>query len=317
MILGNHDLYLKNSTEVSSINIFKNASNVEVISECTELLLNNKKCLLVPWLASLSGIEEDKYDFVFGHFDISAKFLIQSYVEEHSKEVSVSKNVSSQLDADNFLGDPAYVSAHLVKKDSTDILGSFIDVARKHTGVVFAGHIHQHKEMVARGGRKFIFIGSPYQQNLGDINCKCGFYELETSGDFKFFELDNLPKHIQLKISDLKKCGIDNFDFSIVAGNIVQKVYDEEISNAEEVAISQKINDFKPYEELLPEYKVAIQYVLKSKDDQTSIDLLKKSKLDYIKNYIEHIDEKVLESNSTDKDDLFKTLESYYKLASS
>lgn len=315
MILGNHDLYLKNSTEVSSINIFKNASNVEVISECSELELNGKKCLLVPWLASISEAREDFYDFVFGHFDISAKFLMQSYVEEHSRNAVASKSVSSHLYSDEFLEDPANKSS-CSANSSANLLGSFIDVAKKHTGTVFAGHIHQHKEMIARGGRKFIFVGTPYQQNLGDIGCKCGFYELDVDGSFTFVELVGLPKHIQVKTSDIKKIGIEKFDFNVVSGNIVQKIYDEETTHAEEIAISQKINDFKPYEELLPEYKVAIQYALKSKDDQTSIDLLKKSKLEYIKNYIDHIDEKILETNSTSKANLFKTLESYYKLAS-
>ena len=43
MILGNHDLYLKNSTEVSSVNIFKNDANVVVVDKPLEVMLNSKK----------------------------------------------------------------------------------------------------------------------------------------------------------------------------------------------------------------------------------------------------------------------------------
>ena len=48
-----------------------------------------------------------------------------------------------------------------LKTRSADLLKNFIDLVKKN-GTVFSGHIHHHKEFVAKG-RKFIFIGSPYQ----------------------------------------------------------------------------------------------------------------------------------------------------------
>jgi DNA repair exonuclease SbcCD nuclease subunit len=311
MILGNHDLYLKNSTEVSSVNIFKNDSNVVVVDKPLEVMLNSKKALLVPWLANLDGFKKDSYDFMLGHFEISSKFLVQSYIEEHSGKLEASESVSSKLDEDDFLGDPGAISAQPSK--SSELLGSFIELVKPRTGIILAGHIHQHKEMLAKNGRKFIFIGTPYEQNLGELGNACGFYEISEEGKLKFNKLDKLPKHIQLKTSEIKKIGFEEFDFSEVSGNIVQKIYDEELSQAEEAKLLQKINDFKPYEELLPEYKVAIQYALKSKDDQTSVELLQKSKLEYIKNYIDNMDSKVLEASNVDRDKLFGILESYYK----
>lgn len=41
------------------------------------------------------------------------------------------------------------------------LLGNFIEIV-KENGTIFAGHIHQHKEMTTKK-RKFIFVGSPYQ----------------------------------------------------------------------------------------------------------------------------------------------------------
>ena len=311
MILGNHDLYLKNSTEVSSVNIFKNDSNVVVVDKPLEVMLNSKKALLVPWLANLDGFNKDSYDLMLGHFEISSKFLVQSYVEEHSRKLEASEAVSSELDEDDFLGDPG--AAGIQSSKATELLGSFIELVKPNTGIILAGHIHQHKEMLAKNGRKFIFIGTPYEQNLGELGNACGFYEISEEGKLKFIKLDKLPRHIQLKTSEVKKIGFDKFDFSNVSGNIVQKIYDEELTQGEEAKLSQKINDFKPYEELLPEYKVAIQYALKSKDDQTSVELLQKSKLEYIKNYIDNMDDKVLEASNVDRDKLFGILDSYYK----
>ena len=311
MILGNHDLYLKNSTEVSSVNIFKSDANVVVVDKPLEVMLNSKRALLVPWLANLDGFKKDSYDFMLGHFEISSKFLVQSYIEEHSGKLEASEAVSSMLDEDDFLGDPGAASAQPSK--SSELLGSFIELVKPKTGTILAGHIHQHKEMLAKNGRKFIFIGTPYEQNLGELGNACGFYEISEEGKLKFNKLDKLPKHIQLKTSEIKKIGLDKFDLGEVSGNIVQKIYDAELTQAEEAKLLQKINDFKPYEELLPEYKVAIQYALKSKDDQTSVELLQKSKLEYIKNYIDNIDDKVLEASSIKRDELFGILESYYK----
>ena len=309
MIIGNHDLYLKNSVEVSSVNIFKDIPNVRVIAEPITVKLNSKSALLVPWLSNLDGYLKSSFDFMLGHFEISSKFLIQSYVEANSAKLRASSDSMKMIDED--LSSSNYVKAE--QNNSTGLLGSFVELVKPHTGVILAGHIHQHKEMIAKEGRRFIFIGSPYEQNLGDIGNDCGFYLIDEAGNLKFNALDKLPKHIQLKVSDIKKVGIDKFDFSIVSGNIIQKVYDEDLSQVEDTKLTQKINDFKPYEELLSEYKVAIQYALKSKDDQTSIDLLKKSKLDYIKNYIDNIDDKVLEDGQVSRDELFKILETYYK----
>ena len=44
-----------------------------------------------------------------------------------------------------------------------------------------------------------------------------------------------------------------------------------------------------------------------------SISLIKKSKLDYIKNYISSIDDALLSEQKIDRDKLYSVLESYYK----
>ena len=68
----------------------------------------------------------------------------------------------------------------------------------------------------------------------------------------------------------------------------------------------------KPHEELLPEYAISISDSLDNDvETSKSIELLKKSKLEYIQNYIDNIDEAALDSDVTKKE-LFDTLEKYY-----
>ena len=43
-----------------------------------------------------------------------------------------------------------------------------------------------------------------------------------------------------------------------------------------------------------------------------SIELIKKSKLEYVKNYIDNIDKKVLEEQGIDGEKLYKVLADYY-----
>ena len=309
MILGNHDLFNKSSTDINSINIFRDNEHVHVVDTPEEVLMNGKRALFVPWLSDLSAFKgkEGQFHFVFGHFDISSKFLIASYAQDHSRVTAAPSSVSSALDSD--------VSLKSSSESPEQHLGSFIDLATPG-GVVFAGHIHQHKEMTARG-RKFIFIGSPYQQNLGDIGCKCGFYTIDEHGSYTFVESTNLPVHVKFMCSRIMSTGIDNYDFSAARGNIIQKVYDIDVSMEDDFKINQKISSFKPYEELLPDYQVAIDF---TRDDagtaQSSlVSMLKKSKLDYIESYISQIDGAALADDGIEREKLFGLMKKYYMAA--
>ena len=301
-ILGNHDIYMKNSSDINSMVIFKDLKNVEIVSQLTEIDINGKSGLLIPWQCDISQLEKEKYDFMLGHFEISYKYLLQSYIEQHSKSLADEKS-QYLIDNDKLLGAQK-------ESKSAQLVGNFVEYAKKN-GTIFAGHIHTRKEFLAKG-RKFIFVGSPYQQTLGDKDCKCGFYVLDEDGRNSFVEISDVPKHIDLKMSQLAK-NINTFDFSCVKGNIIHKIYDVEIDRVLDAKISQKITDWSPYEELLPDYEVDIETDSAAKIQNETISLIKKSKLDYIRNYIDNIDPKVLEEQSLDKVKLFTILEKYYQ----
>ena len=321
LILGNHDLYYKNNVAINSSNVFKQNKNTFVIETPTEVELNGQKALFVPWLSDLSSFKKESYDLMFGHFDIDGKFLIASYLEQHALTAKKSSDIVSELiENDSILNESSgtvdlrseieYIKNNGIK--SGNLVGDFVEYA-KQFGTIYAGHIHEHKEFVAKC-REFVFVGSPYQQNFGEIGSVDGFYVLDEQNKRHFHHISSVPIHVRLHMSTILKEGIDDFDFSIVKGNFVQKIYDVDVSMDIEAKINQKIADMMPFEEALPEYSIA-SAVDKTVVTSQSLEMIKKSKLDYIKNYVDKIEEKALSEKDLDRGELYKTLEAYYMKA--
>lgn len=303
-IIGNHDIYMKNSVDINSMVIFNSINNVKIISSVEEVSINGNKSLLIPWLGDISTYEKEHYDMIFGHFDISSKYLIKAYIEDNTAKVKTSKKME-----DNINNDALLISKNI--NNAGDFVGDFVDVVKRN-GVIFSGHIHGRREFISKG-RNFIFVGSPYQQNLGEKNNTCGFYVLNNTNSYKFCEITSVPKHIEIYMSEVAR-NIDCFDFSIIKNNILHKIYDIEIDNIIDAKISQKINDWQPYEELLPDYNIDLSTNSEIKLQNESIALIKKSKLEYIKSYIDNIDENVLSEKNIDRDKLYNILAEYYNV---
>ena len=295
-ILGNHDIYMKNSLDINSLVIFKDLANVVLVDKVIEASINGNKSLLIPWLGDLTPYNKESQDMLFGHFDISSKFLIKSYVADNAAK-GISDELGKELSTDKDLSSVG------------DLVGDFVDVAKK-TGKIFSGHIHGHKEFLSKG-RWFSFVGSPYQQNLGELGCKCGFYVIDEANNAKFVELEGIPKHVEVRVSQMLK---DDFDFSCIKGNIVHKIYDVDIEAADDAKLSQKINDQQPYEELMPDYEVALKDTPTTEITDESIALIKKSKMEYVKRYVENIDKKTLEAEGLEADKLIAVLEEHYDM---
>ena len=68
--------------------------------------------------------------------------------------------------------------------------------------------------------RKFCFIGAPYQTTSEEIDTKSGYY-LIVDGKSEFHEIES-PEFVKIRFSDIKKYGVEKYDFSKVTNNIVQ-----------------------------------------------------------------------------------------------
>ena len=301
LICGNHDAFLKNSTDINSLNMFRSMKNVFVVDKPEEADLNGQRCLFVPWLTDLSVYGKSSFDVMIGHFEISSKYLIQSYIEDNSLRKAVGAEAAKAIEGDELLKGGA-------KRKSDDLLGNFVDLV-KRGGRIYAGHIHNHKETTVKG-RWFSFVGSPYQQTLGEIDSASGYYVLDEGNRPEFFETKSAPKHVQIEMS---KAVSGKFDFGLVTGNIVQKIYDADVSPKDDQAVNKKINDFKPYEELLPDYLVEVGRGAGEEASAEAIELIRKSKLEYIRNYVDGIDQLALDEQGIDRKRLFSVLESYYR----
>jgi hypothetical protein len=206
LILGNHDIYMKNSAEINSLICFKSIKNVELIDCVTNNIdINGFNSIFVPWLGDVSSFDKLTFDFMFGHFDISHKYLIKSYIEDNNTKY-ISTNTKQLI-----TNDPYLTSDNINTNTAGDFIGDFVDVV-KQNGVIFSGHIHGRREFLAKG-RKFIFVGDPYQQNLGEKDNTCGFYVLNEDGSYIFNEITTVPKHIELRMSNIVN-NLDTYDFS-------------------------------------------------------------------------------------------------------
>jgi DNA repair exonuclease SbcCD nuclease subunit len=67
MIIGNHDCYYKNRSDVHSLGLLKGHENLTIIDKPLEFESFGKNMAFIPWEGS---IPSGKFDYIFGHFEI-------------------------------------------------------------------------------------------------------------------------------------------------------------------------------------------------------------------------------------------------------
>lgn len=74
IILGNHDIYKKNSNDINSVKILKWIPNIKVCEEPEIILASGKRLLMMPWRANhqeeITCIKQNPADFLFCHTDV-------------------------------------------------------------------------------------------------------------------------------------------------------------------------------------------------------------------------------------------------------
>jgi hypothetical protein len=86
IILGNHDIYKKNTNDVNSVKILKWIPNIKVLEEPEVLTVSGKKLLMMPWRAGhseeLECIKSNPADFLFCHTEMQGlKFNRSTTIE--------------------------------------------------------------------------------------------------------------------------------------------------------------------------------------------------------------------------------------------
>lgn len=206
---GNHDCWMKHSSEINSLSILKNRSDIHIIDQQPKVFgikNSTKKISLIPWGTSIEDIP--KTDICFGHFEISSFALNNHKICQHGEDV-----------ANLFARSPFIITGHFHKRE----------FRQYKTGEV-------------------LYLGSPYQQNFGDVGEQRGIYilDLNTNG-FEFIENKISPRHYKISINQMLngKLKADHLK-ELVPKNLICLVIDKTVSADHLSLIISKIQNLNP-----------------------------------------------------------------------
>lgn len=162
-IVGNHDVYYKNTNETNSIRIFTSKLDNVVLIENKPLQVNNM--LFIPWINNenlesiVQALDTSNADIVLGHFELSLN------------------------------NEPYY-------KNQLDV--SLLERFK----LTISGHIHNPFTKTFNNGNTFKYIGSPYETSWNEYGIEDrGFYVLD-GFDLKLIK-NNKPIHFIRNIKDV------------------------------------------------------------------------------------------------------------------
>ena len=144
-------------------------------------------------------------DIIFGHFEIT-NFKINSIkICEHGED-----------------------SSNLLEKGKT----------------IISGHFHTRDHRKYENG-EILYLGSPFEQNFGEINHQKGITILDLSTmNYKFVENTISPKHIKVSLKDIIEKKI-NLKTEII-GNVISLIVDEKLNEDTLNLVVSKIALLKP-----------------------------------------------------------------------
>lgn len=199
ILVGNHDIYKKKDTDITSLKLFDMFDNVNVVYNVSQILLKGgKKMTLVPWVGDhkaetnlLSKHKND--DFIIMHTDITGLSF------DNGREIIDGANISVV-----------------------------------ETGKIYSGHIHKRQE-----NDKVVYLGSPYQLRRSDIGNNKGVYSIKFIDSYttkqEFVANDYSPKFLRLRISDILNLPIGNIK-KIVENNYVDIIIKKKHMNEINIA---------------------------------------------------------------------------------
>ena len=237
LLVGNHDAYYKDRSDVNSISIFNGRKNVTVISSTTSAILFGKKTLFVPWGESIE--DKPKQDIIFGHFEIES-FKMNSY-----KLCDKGTKTSELLDKADLV-----LTGHFHLREDRDYNGKRI---------VYVGNPFE-MDFGDTGSTKGYYI-----LDLSDLTLS--FFENTSSPKHKKLSLSELTDQTSKEKINLK---------DVVENNIVKLIVDKQVTSDNIDALIKKISNYKPFSASI-DYKVntSIAVVDDTGIDMSGIDIEK------------------------------------------
>lgn len=207
-IVGNHDSFYKDRSDVNSLSILGGRKNITVIDRPTETTLFGQKILFLPWGANIDGVE--KVDIMFGHLEIES-FKMNSFKTcDHGAK-----------------------SANLLSKANLVMTGHFhLRDERKYKDgtIVYVGNPFEMDFGDSGSTKGYYILDIPSQ--------KYSFYENTLSPKHKKVTLTELTSYKSLSSEDVKK---------LVNNSIIKLVIDKKVKEDGIEVLIKKMNTFNPF----------------------------------------------------------------------
>lgn len=165
IIIGNHDLWTKSSSEINTVRPYKYIPNVFIYDKVKKIQFNGLNILMMPYYDNkddqIKAISENRdCEYLFCHSDLNgAKMHLTSVAHRNNDKIDVEE------------------------------FSSF----RK----VYSGHIH-----IVQSSKNFTFVGSIFQMDRNDIGNQKGIFVLDTNdGSEKFIENKVSPIFKKIRIA--------------------------------------------------------------------------------------------------------------------
>ena len=297
LLQGNHDLYEKYNSVITSLNIFE-LDNVNIISVPTEVKLNGQKVLLVPWLCGTTLDDHitrnklsDDYDIMMGHFDISYSGDIRNKGQNYAKAYKTGGKNFSDVDTENIV---------------SEILHHTHDYS-----TIYMGHIHDHETLTFEN-RTWNIVGSPQYQvhdmkRLPDEKKQHGYFILDEKNKETFCQCASVPKFVTVYASDMVNGTLDE---SKLKGSIIRRCYDVVLTDEQKGKLDNIVSDAGVYEEDSSVFVLGISNE-DSTDETSEEDMgIVVDKFDYIQGQIDKINHEAIDNRK-----LSEMMKEYYERA--
>ena len=207
---GNHDCYYKERSDVNSVSLFDGWNNITVIDKCPLVfdVVNSTKQLCMVPWGTDINSIPGNMDYIMGHFEIKSFKMNNHAVCDHGMN-----------------------SIELLHKSK----------------YIITGHFHKRTHRIYEGG-EILYLGSPYQQNFGDVDEERGIYIFDlSSGTYDFIENNVSPKHIKLSLTKILSKELPSaYIKNNVPNNMVCLLVDSQILPEELSLIASKLQKLNP-----------------------------------------------------------------------
>jgi DNA repair exonuclease SbcCD nuclease subunit len=278
IITGNHDIYYKNTLDVSSLKVFiRFHERLKIYNTIEEVNVGGLRTLIVPWIIkgnkmydkfmaivhNLELGEIPKYDLCLGHFEINGFEVVNGVVAK--------------------------------SEFTTDLFKGF--------DKVFSGHFHLRREK-----ENIQYLGCPYELTWNDYGDAKGLTLYNTDTRQATFVPNTVsPRHKKVILSSIKK---DESLLDEVTKNFIKFIVDVNVSTEEINEWFKKIEDKKPIK-----YEVLYEVDL-SNEESNEVVIDTDIQKDAVLFVYDYIDQDPLPSN-IDKDEFKLYIKKLYDEASS